>query len=45
MWFRRAKRSMSEHTTSEAHGSVDDRFELKLQELVIARQHFYQFPR
>ena len=40
MWFRRAKRSSSEHSISETHRSADDRFDLKLQKWVIAQQHF-----
>ena len=40
MWFRRAKRSFNKHSISEVQRSADDRFDLKLQELVNAQQHF-----
>lgn len=43
MWFRRLKRSFTEHSISSDHSSANDRFDLKLQELVFAQQNFSLF--
>ena len=43
MWFRREKRSVGEHAISEALRTANDRFDLKLQELVLAQQHLNLF--
>jgi hypothetical protein len=43
MWFRRLKRLFVDPTISDAQISADDRFELRLQELFIAQQHYSLF--
>lgn len=43
MWLRRLKRLFGDHSFSETDGSADDRFDLRLQEFVIAQQHYSLF--
>ncbi len=43
MWIRWGKRSTRKNASSKDAGSANERFDLKLQEFVIAQQHFCLF--